>query len=783
MNKNLYLETNKSPVKTFLWMIRVIVWALICFYISGILFLSLSHLIHYGFSKGRLYQISDFVVVLCKNPLFMIEAYKQWAGVFALAFQYSQLKLVSFLPMIPIVLFFMIIFGTYVKSPYSFNLWYRLNNHYAKLEDVKLMGILKGSMMALGKFQGMILRLNRAVSVFVWGAPGLGKTTTVAIPSILESDNANLVVAECSGALMKYTSGYRSQLGPVFYFNWALNDNPLKGEFWPRWNPLSPKDMPPKGAKRDKYLSNLAKYLLSKEKENYWKMMAAVAMEGLLQFYSSKIDQACANDYFLSELLDKGKLSNEDKNILLSYYAMMPKKYANNAMENLKNGTLDMNNYLPIGSWEGVPSMWQGKEFSFAMFADCLIQRYFLIMQNDNPQKTGGWKILLGELLKEASFFGYNFRSIQIMQNIFYLSKKQRQIIFTIMLAPLAVFRKSSVRERTSVSDISLEQVRGSKNSDGSLLATSIYMVSDNRASAFMTRFLVDMIIENNLHDNSQDPVENPILFVMDDFERLPKFSSLTEGLTHGLDKKMSFLILTDGLKNIQNNYGVEGLEEIISNTSYKLMFAENNQRLSENFDKLAVYGTKSVQIPAIDTGAFYKVKTGFADANYYHRIAKGLLRGKAFVVKKGQHLLLAEGFYHLPIRVNSMFFVKEEDLKNKATIEASYFLDEDFLSRRESQDMETPLLIEVLKEAHISVENEEDIDNYLENKYDEMVENIQATPDKQSAMAEDISSRWRNNQKPEKDKSNNLVQADDWWMEEEAFSVSDSASANPFDK
>lgn len=783
MSKDLYLEANKSSLKTFLWMIRVIIWAFICFYISSIVFLSLSHLVHYGFSKDRIYQIGDFIVILCKNPMFMIEAYKQWVEVFVLAFSYSQLKLVSFLPMIPIVLFLMIIFGAYVKSPYSFNLWYRLNNHYAKLEDIKLMGILKGSMMALGKFQGMVLRLNRALSVFVWGAPGLGKTTTVAIPSILESDNANLVVAECSGALMKYTSGYRSQLGPVFYFNWALSDNPLKGEFWPRWNPLSPKDMPPKGAKRDKYISNLAKYLLLKEKESYWDMMAAVAMEGLLQFYSSKIDQACANDYFLSELLDKGKLSNDDKDILLSYYALMPKKYANNAIENLKNGTLNINNYLPIGSWEGVPSMWQGKEFSFAMFADCLIQRYFLIMQNDNPQKVGGWKILLGELLKEASFFGYNFRSIQVMQNIFYLSKKQRQIIFTIMLAPLAVFRKSSIRERTSVSDISLSQVRGSKKYDGSLMPTSIYMVSDNRASAFMTRFLVDMIIEGNIHDNNQKSVNSPILFVMDDFERLPKFLFLSEALTHGLDEKMSFLILTDGLKNIQNNYGVEGLEEIISNTSYKLMFAENNQRLSENFNKLAVYGTKSVQIPAIDTGAFHKVKTGFADANYYHRIAKGLLRGKSFVVKKGQHLLLAEGFYHLPIRVNSMFFVKEEHLKAKATIEASYFLEDAFLSCRESQDMETPLLIDVLKEAHISVEKEEDIDNYLEDKYDEMVENIHATPDKQSAMAEDISSRWRSNTKPEKNRNNDIVHGDDWWMEEKAFSVTDGTSNNPFDK
>ena len=581
--------------------------------------------------------------------------------------------------------------------------------------------------------------------------------------------------------MAKYTSGYRSQLGNVFYFNWGLTDNPVKGEYWPRWNPLSEKEMPAKGEERDKYLSGIAQYLLPKQKDNYWEKMACAAMEGLLQFYSSKIDQACANDYFLSELLDKGKLSPEDKDVLLSYYALMPRKYTESAINHLNEGTLNIDNYLPIGSWNNVPAVWQGKEFCLSMFADCLIQRYFMIMQNDDPEKVGGWKILLGELLNEAAFFGYNSRALQVMQHLYYLSRKQRKIIFTLMLAPLSVFRKNSVRERTSLSDISLNQVRGMVSRDGKLRPVTLYTVADSRSSAFMVKFFVDMLIEKNLRESENK--EAPLLFVMDDFERLPKFSRLSEGLTHGPSRNMSFLLLTDGLKNIQNNYGVEGLEEIISATSYKLMFAENNQRLGEHFNKLAVYGTKSVQIPSVDTGAFYKVRKGLADANYYHRIAQGLLsRSRFSEVKKGQHLLLAEGFYHLPIKVSSMFFLKDERLKEKAAMDSCYLLDENIVGSRNSQDVEIPQLLDVLKEAGVSVNKEEDVDNYLEDRYDEMVENMQEAPDEQSAMADDISSRWQAYQKKEL-REITPGKDGDWWLEEDSFSVSDSSSENPFDK
>ncbi|MFR8206746.1 MAG: hypothetical protein ACLU99_10855 [Alphaproteobacteria bacterium] len=70
----------------------------------------------------------------------------------------------------------------------------------------------------------------------------------MAIPSILRSDNCSVLAADNSGTLARYTSGYRATLGKVFYFNWDLQDDAAKGNYYPRWNPLAKEICPLKAA-------------------------------------------------------------------------------------------------------------------------------------------------------------------------------------------------------------------------------------------------------------------------------------------------------------------------------------------------------------------------------------------------------------------------------------------------------------------------------------------------------------------------------------------------------
>ena len=775
MKEKLYLEKDNDWVKNLFFILSAFVLAFILLFLSCIFFWSLDYFFENGFTQKSYEKISGFWKDCWVNPLILYESYYKYFA------NFSFLK-IQIVPLLGPLLFIIVTVWAYLKTPNSFCLWYRLKQHFAKHEDVEKMGIFDGKFGVLGKYHNQLIRLQVPMSAFVWGGEGLGKSSCVSLPTVLDSDEACLAVMDSSGALAKYSSGYRSKLGRVFYFNWALTDAPEKGEFWPRWNPVSSQELPKRGANRIKYIKMLIKCLFPDDKKNYWEVSSQTAMEGLLLFFASKIEQAMANDYFLSELLEKGKIIQDDKALLESYYLCMKSDLVEEALENLRNGTLSLDNYLPVGSWENVPELWRGKEFCLPMFADCLMLRYFSITQEDQEKAAvGGFKIMLGEFIKEARLFGYDVRAVQIMQQLYYLTRRQRRIIFTMMLSPLMVFRKSNIRERTSLSDFTLMQMRGMKY-DEQWHVSTVYCVADAvKSSSVMSRFLFDMLIAYHLR-HKKDEGYFPISFVLDDFERLPRLSMLTKGLAKAKTENLSFMMLTDGLHMVEKRYGLEELEDIISNSAIKLMMADNAKRMSEHFNKLAVYGTKSVQIPAVGGGAFSLVKKGLADANYYRRIAKDLMHHPRSVkFDKEHYLLLVEGFYHLPVNIRAANFLRDDKLKSRAVCNASYILNEMVETQRNLQDVNVPNLIDVMRKSGINVETEEDIDTYLEDKYDEVAEVLDSDSDIQDVWAEEVSSRWNYTMDKSHEDENLRQKNDDWWLGEEAFKLKEPTHMNPF--
>ncbi len=202
---------------------------------------------------------------------------------------------------------------------------------------------------------------------------------------------------------------------------------------------------------------------------------------------------------------------------------------------------------------------------------------------------------------------------------------------------------------------------------------------------------------------------------------------------------------------------------------------AENPRRMSEHFNKLAVYGTRTVQIPAEDTGAFYKVKKGLADANYYRRIARDILtHPKSVKFDNAHYLLLVAGYYHLPVNIQANNFLRDDKLKSRAACGANYLLDSALVAERNIQDVDTPDLIAVLREGGINIEKEEEVDIYLEDRYDEVAESLAENPDAEILTKADV---------PEEKEEKLRVKSDDWWLAEDAFAVKPSGNANPFAK
>lgn len=776
-DKNTEQESPRTALKLFgLFFLGFVVFSILCF--------CLAQLMHKGVNGRGFEAAAHFLRKFGSNPLYLAEAYSKWWLSFAKAWQSGRLTAASFLPLLLATLFFAAAICFFIKSSFSFRLWYKFNNRFAEYADVKEMGLFDGHLLALGKFGNKILKLKRSASVLCFGETGCGKTAGIAVPSILESDGACVVAADMRNELAKYTSGYRSALGKVFYFNWNLSDEPLKNEFYPRWNPLSARDMPPKGKGRDEYVSGLVHYFIASNRydrndsDNYWEKLAMAALDGILNFFISKLERAVANDYFLSEMLDKGRLSKEDKDMLLSYYVLMDKEYAAPVIENIEDNKLDMDSYLPVGSWEGIPKAWQGKEICFSMFSDWLLQSYFVVKSAAKSPESDGWKNVIERWIEEAKFFGYNEQSLETLQQLFYLSRKQRSIIFPMIINPLSVFRNSSVRERTSASDFHLYQARGIKNAEsGNWQVVTIYSIAGNKTVDFIGKLFMDMLIDANITPQKGfGPF--PLVFVMDDLEQQPRYESLIRGMEHGARSRMSFLLLSDYVKMMEEKYSKDGMEEIVSNAAYKLMLSDSYKTLAWKFENLALFGTKSVQIPAAGTGNLLKNKSGLTDAGYYKMIAKNLNSIRKNDLEIGDEFLVAAGYYHLPVKLKCIYFLKDEALKEKAAADANYFLDEELEKKRNVQDIETPPLAEVLRDAGFDMRTEEDINIYLEDKYEKAIETRQVVADKQSALADDISSRWQS-----RPREHNQVSDSEWWLEEDAFGFNgeNEDDINPF--
>ena len=763
MTVRLNVENNISPQRIIGGMLLVCLLSFICFVVLSVLSFALIYLSYNGINDDSLDVLARSAQKLIFEPSYFVDLYGKWWGYWLSSVEKGEIKFLLSLPMFAPLLSVFLLSVLWLKSSYFFSLWYIFNHHFANISDVEKMGILKGFQMVLGRFQGKILGLSHAASVLCFGEAGCGKTSTVAIPSILRSDTSSVLAVDNSGTLASHTSGYRARLGKVFYFNWDLQDNNEKNVVYPRWNPLAEGNLPPKGEKRDEYLNFVTSYLVANEKKtdktNYWEMLAYYTVYSMLQFMVSKTEQAEANDYFLNKILESGRLNKEDREILLSYYALMPENYKKKAWESIKKEKINADDFYPIGSWAGIPPLWQGKSLCLAMIVDWFIENY--LGAHDN-REFGDWLNWLQSLKAEAKLFNYHNAAIEGLDKLLGLSKQQREIIFAFILKPFKIFVNQSVRERTSGNDFCLGELRGIKNQETKEYEpVSVYCTANTKSSKFISRMFVEMLLKYNLEQHkNMGPL--PILTVIDDVGQLLKIRDLVECVAKGPKIKMSFLMLCNSLHNVESTYSKEALEDLVVNTNYKIVMAEDTVKLSRQLNKLAVFASRSVQIPLDGDKHNFKHKI-FADSNYYHYLAKELRARKNLkILTKGYQILLVEGFYHRPVLTKHVHFLKDEKFLAKAVIPSCYFLSSDLVERRNVQDCQIPLVENVLGDAGLSIDDEVELNQYVDMVYDEMKSIAPIT-------------------KSVGEENNNSA---DWWLQEDAFREEKAAKGiNPFEK
>ena len=724
------------------WVIATVAIAFIGSFVLAVLSFALAYLIPKGISQESLLYTWKFVKKIAGDPMYLFRTYWNWV---VKLYRYGGAPSVSlWLPILPFFSFIGILATGLLTNPHSWMSTIHGAGRIATKKDIEKMGLFTGFIVVLGRWRGKLLKLPETLSVLVLAPPGTGKTVGVVMPTIFESNDISIIVNDPKPELCFKTSGYRQTVGPVFVINWGAEDEPEKGIYYPSWNPLSFSCLPPFGPARDMYVDSMVNVLVEEPKggaDPHWAKTGRNALTGFIHFVVGKCEHARANDYFIGKIYE-GKLDDKDREVLEGYYMEMTDADAAAALEHLRDGTLDLNNYVPIGTWEMLPENWVGAEPSIAMILDWLTEAQMQMAAEIKRKTEEGDQMaaladpmrdMLDKAVEECKKYGYAHRAVVELNQLSGTPDKERGSILSTALTGIGIFKNSAVRSRTKMSDFIFKDIRGMKDPiTGEMKSIAIYLSVnqvDARALNIITGTFVELmsnfLIANPPNFKLGDGTKTgpfPALFVLDEFPQMPKLGAVKDGPAVGRGQKVSYLLIGQDLGQISGQYGKDDLETIISTTAAKIILSQNNEQTAQRFEKMI--GTRTVEIASSSrTEGWSKQATPFS------KNVSRSLQGTAVIgasqmlsMPSTQQIVLMQGFMNKPIMADAPRWFWDKEMTAKCNIPPSPFVPYWVVAQREDSDVSA-------LQGLIDIEDEEDdeeekaaddmADEYIENEED----------------------------------------------------------------
>ena len=673
-----YKEHEQAPIARKFWNIRwnIGVW-LICALAFGLSF-AIEHIWRYGWGPAT----GHWVWLYIKNMfatcgLSVIAEIPYW---FSRIMYHPDFATIC--PVLPVIAYYFLVDDTLKNefNPAGKDNYDEKSARKATADDIKKMGqdynnkegLFKGFMMVLGYFKykskATPLMFDEALSALCLAPPGTGKTQGVVIPTILDCDTVSMIINDPKPELKQDTSAYRATIGPVFIMNWAGQDEPERGIYYPSWNPLSPEHVPFMPEQRDLYIDTICKVLVPDSKganaDPHWANTGRAGLSGLVNFIVSKVERAKADDYFYTRL-NNGTFNADDAAVLGDYYLSMmndPNAYA--AYSLLQKGELNTTNYIHIGTWAHIPDAWHGHEASLSMILDWLTSSQVAIAEQMEERRKQGdqmvmmadpMKDLLIEAVEEARRYAYAHRAVSELTQLANTPDKERGSIISTMVEGLAIFRNAAVRNRTSHSDFHFEDLRGMKDPrDGKVKPISIYLsinMVDAQALNPITAIFIELMSNYLLAHKPGDTVDGkrvgpcPVLFVLDEMPKMQKLDAVIQGPDLGRGQKVSYLIIGQDIHQISERYGQDAASTIISTTAAKIVMRQNDPETAERFSKMI--GMKKTEKVEINKEGKEEKKPKEEPLYSEYDIMK---------LSKGKQLVIYQGWYHRPIEADQVF-------------------------------------------------------------------------------------------------------------------------------
>lgn len=607
-DSSVYKDHEKTPMARLFWNMRYKVTVWLCCFAAFIFSFPIEHLWRYGWSSATAKWIGIYFGNFFNSfGLSTFASVPDW-----LYRAVTQTDIPAIVPLLPIAVFFILTDDTLLKefNPHGKDTLKEESSRKANDEDIKKMGLIDGFMMVLGYWKKKPLMMKETLSTLCLAPPGTGKTQGVVLPTIFECNTVSMIINDPKPELKQQSSAYRSQnVGPVFIMNWAGQDDPVAGIYYPSWNPLSPSHVPFIAEERDLYIDSICSTLIadktSSSADPHWTISGRAALSGLINFMVSKIDKAKADDYFYARL-QSGEFDDEDKTLLGEYYTLMNDPNADAARYALGNGQLNIMNYVHVGTWAMIPDDWVGREASLSLILDWLNKNQVRIAEEiENRRKQGDQMVMMADPMKdlfqsavnEALQYGYAHRAVLELTQLANTPDKERGSIMSTVLAGLSIFRNAAVKNRTSHSDFHFSDLRGMMDPrDGKVKPVTVYL-SINQVDAealnpitaifieLMSRFLIANAPDGEHAGQKLGPYS--VLFVLDEMPKMQKMQAIIQGPDIGRGQKVSYLIIGQDIHQIQEKYGADAAATIISTTAAKIVFRQNDPDTAKRFSEM----------------------------------------------------------------------------------------------------------------------------------------------------------------------------------------------------
>ena len=663
-----YKEHEQTPLAREFWSIR---WTILVWLISALMFacaFPIEHIWRYGWSPATKQWIDIYLAqVLSSCGISVLAEIPSWISRCAMRPDWACIT-----PLLPFIGYYFLADATMTDefNPHSKDKFDEKSSRKANADDIKKMGtdyknkegLFKGFMMVLGFFKSKPLKMDECLSALLLAPAGTGKTQGVVIPTILGCDNVSMIINDPKPELDRDTSAYRATVGPVFIMNWAARDEPENGIYYPAWNPLSPENLPDNAEEKSTYIQVIVNSIIEENaKDPHWSNTARAALTGFINFIVSKVERAKANDYFYHRLKN-GKFDNQDAAVLMDYYMTMssdPNAYA--AMSLLQRGQLNINNYVHVGTWGGLPNEWHGGEASIPMFLAWYVEGQIKVANEIEERKRQGdqmvmmadpMKDFLTEAINEARLYSYDSDAISALINLANTPDKERGSVMSTMNAGLNIFRHPAVNKHTRHSDIHFTDVRGMVDpTDGKVKPITIYLsmnVADAPAFSPITSMFIELL-SNFLIANPPEKVNHgkkmgpyPALFVLDEMPTMNKLEAIIRGPAVGRGQKVSYLIVGQDISQISEKYGDKAADTIIANTAAKVILRVNDPATAERFTHMI--GKKKTK----------KKEKGPDGKDIEVDKEEDLFSPMDLMtLPKGKQLVLMQGYYNRPIEAD----------------------------------------------------------------------------------------------------------------------------------